>query len=102
MVAESYALSVRTGLVAHVKGLTPAMAGFATTAGVAWVNGGYFPPSWGFALAGSLLVAAAVLVFARTVSLGRGDKLFLGALVLLTGWTAASIAWSQSVPSTVL
>ncbi len=103
MAAEPYAVFAgeRSAALGHVRGLTPAMAGLATAAGVAWANGGYFPTAWGAAAVVALAVAALALVRGR-VSLTRADRLFVGALAALLGWTALSVLWSRSVPGTVL
>jgi tetratricopeptide (TPR) repeat protein len=102
MSAEPYVLTAEDiGLRGHVRGLTPAVAGFATTAGVAWANGGYFPTAWGGAAVVSLGVAFVALVRGRAALTGA-DRLFAGALVALLAWTALSVLWSRSVPGTVL
>jgi hypothetical protein len=80
--------------------LAPAMGFFAVTA-VAAVGGGYFPTSWGWAALAFLVVAGAALVVPERAGLGALDRLFLGALGGLAGWTALSILWSQSVPSSI-
>lgn len=41
------------------------------------------------------------MILARSVSLGRFDLLLLGGFAGFTGWTLASVAWSDSVPSTI-
>ncbi len=103
MAAEPYVVAAdRAGTFGLLRGLTPAMAGFATAAGVAWVNGGYFATSWGWTALVLLAVAAVALVRGRTRALTRADGIFVGALAALLGWTALSALWSRSVPATVL
>ena len=104
MVAEPYAVledRERLGAFGHVRGLSPAMAGFATVIGVAWANGGYFPTSWGWASLAFLVAAVAVLAAPGRIAVARPERVFLGAVAGLVGWTALSVVWSASVPSTV-
>src|SRR3954447_25290450 len=102
MAAEPYVLSgERVGAFRHVRALTPAMAGFAAAVGVAFVNGGYFPTSWGFLTVGAAAIAAVALLRGR-FSLTRADSLWIGALAALLGWTALSLLWTRGVPGTVL
>lgn len=102
MAAQPYAaVSEALGLSSRVRCLAPAVAGFAAAVGVAFVNGGYFPTSWGLLTVGALALAAGALVRGR-LSLTRADSLWVGALAALLGWTALSVVWSRSMPSTVL
>src|SRR3954451_10669638 len=102
MAAEPYVLSgERVGAFGHVRALTPAMAGFAAAVGVAFVNGGYFPTSWGFLTVGAAAIAAVVLARGR-FSMSRADTLWIGALTVLVAWTALSTLWTRGVPGTVL
>ena len=103
MAAEPYVLERdRVGLFGHVRGLTPAMSGFAIVAGVAAAGGGYFPTTWGWTALVLLAIAAGALAARGRVALSRGDVLFLGALTSVVGWIALSVLWSRSVPATVL
>ena len=68
---------------------------------MAAAGGGYFPTAWGWAALAFLVVAGAALVVPERAGLGALDRLFLGALGGLAGWTALSILWSQSVPSSI-
>src|SRR4051794_40329932 len=102
MAAEPYVLGgERVGAFGHVRALTPAMAGFAAAVGVAFVNGGYFPTSWGFLTVGAAAIAAIALARGR-FSVSRADTLWIGALVVLVAWTALSVLWTRGVPGTVL
>lgn len=78
-------------------GVVPALAGSAAVVGLASADGGYFPPTWGWAAVGFVLVAAASVLVRDRVALGRLEWTMLTALVALTLWTALSAAWSPSV-----
>jgi O-antigen ligase len=65
-------------------------------------NGGFFPPTWGWATMGFALAAAAVLALADTVEVGRLDVLALGALVSFSVWIGVSLLWSESQTRTML
>ena len=73
----------------------------AVVLGVASVNGGYFPSSWGWIG----LVFAWALVIAlgfEAVAIRRAEGAFVGALVGVLCWTALSVAWSINRTQTVL
>lgn len=72
------------------------LAAFALTTALAFDNGGFAPVSWNRAL---VVVAAAslLLVLLKGAQRPGGPALaLLGALALLTVWTAASWFWSES------
>src|SRR4051794_27377160 len=79
----------------------PALLGFGTVFGLAAVNGGFFPTSWGWAALSLLLVAAGALVVRDTVPLDRWQTAFLALLGALVGWTALSTLWAPD-PATPL
>ena len=77
------------------------LAGSAVAATAA-VDGGYFPVSWGWSALALLLAAAATLIVAERIDVGRLDVVFAGALAALVAWVALSAAWSLSAPRSVL
>ncbi|MGN6797548.1 MAG: O-antigen ligase family protein [Gaiellaceae bacterium] len=89
--------AVRTDLT------TPAAVAFSTiaTAAVAADHGGYWPTSWGWT---TLAVSAAALV-ALVLGAERPGALeltWLGGVLLICAWTAASMAWTTSKTQTTL
>jgi O-antigen ligase len=69
---------------------------------LAAADGGYFPTTWGWAAVGFAWVGAAALLLRQRVSLGPLEVVALAGLAGLSGWTALSLAWSASVPLTML
>jgi O-antigen ligase len=69
--------------------------------GLAFADGGYDPPSWGWAALGLAAVAAVGLAL-RRVELSRLERIALGALAAFAAWAALSTVWSASVPLSVL
>jgi hypothetical protein len=66
------------------------------------VDGGYFPPAWGWSSLALLLAATTTLIVADRIDLARLDAVFLGALAAFVAWTGLSALWSESVPRSVL
>jgi O-antigen ligase len=64
--------------------------------------GGWFATTWGWAALVLLFVAAAALIALPALPVQRLDLAFLGVLSGLTAWTALSLLWTESTPSTVL
>jgi O-antigen ligase/polysaccharide polymerase Wzy-like membrane protein len=92
---------------AFIRALTYASLPISLTAcsavgGLGFVNGGYFPVSWGWSALGLLALVALAIAVNVSVELGALDLLFLGALAGLTAWIALSLLWTGSVPRTVL
>ena len=82
--------------------LAPAVVAAATVVLLASDQGGYFPPSWGWAaLALAGVVVTWLLASARTEA-GVADVAFLAALLALTVWIGLSIAWSVNPAQSVL
>lgn len=92
----------RSVRLASLEALPGAALAAAAILATSWSSGGYFPPAWGWSTIGFALAAAAFLVVATHVELGPLDLALLGALAGFMAWTAASIAWSESVPRSVL
>jgi hypothetical protein len=70
--------------------------------GLAAAGGGWSAVSWGWATVLLCWAAAMALVLRREAPLSRLELAFLGGLVAIAAWTAASTLWTQSVPSSVL
>jgi hypothetical protein len=68
---------------------------------VAASEGGYFPETWAWVSALTLVAAAALLISGAGAVLYRLDLAFLGTLVAFAGWTLLSAFWSPSVTSSV-
>ena len=82
---------------------TPAAIAFSTiaTAAVAADHGGYWPTSWGWTtLALSTTALVALVVGAERP--GTLELAWLGGVLLICAWTAASIAWTTSKTQTTL
>ena len=64
-------------------------------------DGGYFPPAWGWAALAFAWAAALALLLRDDLRLTRLEAAWLGALVALAAWTAASIGWSDDPTQSV-
>jgi len=82
----------RQGWISRSDALAAAI-GFLAVTILGFDNGGYFEPSWRFAILAFLAVAGLALVFRNDVVFGRVELIFLGALVALAVWTLSSMAW---------
>ena len=83
-------------------GVPLALAACISVGVLGFVNGGYFPVSWGWAALALLLLAALVLAVGIPVEVGVLEVVFIGALAALAGWIALSLLWTASFPLTVL
>ena len=70
-----------------------AVIGFSCVAILGFDNGGYFEPSWRWAILAFVAVTALALVLRDEVAFGRLELVFLGALAALAAWTLLSSAW---------
>jgi hypothetical protein len=75
---------------------------FAAVGGLAAVEGGYFPPSWGWATLASSWVVILALAVRPRITMGSFDVALVGGLTAFAAWVAASIIWSRAVPQSVL
>jgi O-antigen ligase/polysaccharide polymerase Wzy-like membrane protein len=96
---------VRSTNVGRVRRAITVLAVVAVLAGptaLAFFQGGFFDlPRLIAALVAWLLVGVAALVSPQPLPRGRGGRLAIGGLVLLTVWTGVSIAWTPlSAPGT--
>jgi tetratricopeptide (TPR) repeat protein len=83
-------------------GAATGTASFAVTAGLAFDAGGFHALSWDRALVLLAGVAFALLVAAGGERPGGFAVALLGALSVLTAWTAASWLWSDSPPAALV
>ena len=73
--------------------VSAAVIGFSCVAILGFNDGGYFEPSWRWAILAFVAVAALALVLRNAVAFGRLELVFLGALAALAAWTLLSSAW---------
>jgi tetratricopeptide (TPR) repeat protein len=74
---------------------------FVAVVAIAAPNGSYFPSAWGWAALAFLWAAAIGLVVRARVSLSTLETIYLGALMLVLVWTAASLLWSPTATQTM-
>ena len=88
---QHHRVESRTGLARS--DLSAAVLGFSCVAVLGFDNGGYFEPSWRWAILALVAVTALAFVLRSDVAFGRLELVFLGALAVLTAWTLLSSAW---------
>src|ERR687883_724992 len=69
---------------------------------LAFDDGGYFPPAWGWSALALFWVAGLALFLRDRFSLGRLELAMLGAFAGFAAWVALSAAWSSSVERSIL
>ena len=84
--------------MARLVSIAGAAGAFALCAALACDDGGFDPLSWDRALLGLAAASLVLVLLAGGERPGRHGALLLGALGLLTAWTAASWLWSESPP----
>lgn len=82
-------------------GTLAAPAAFVLVAGLAVVQGGYFPSSWGWGTVAASWAGALAILAGRPLPRG-GAALFLAGLAAFTAWAAISVVWSSSTTATAL
>ena len=80
----------------------PLAALVAVMVGVAFANGGFSPPSWGWSAVALCVVGAFVVVAAGSQPLDVRGALFWAAWLGVFAWTALSVIWSSSVTQSML
>ena len=88
-----------SAMTTKLAGAGAAAVALALTAGLAFDAGGFHPVSWDRALVGVAGLTLVTVLLAGARRPGRAAAATLGALGLLTAWTAASWAWSDSPPA---
>jgi O-Antigen ligase len=71
---------------------------------VVWITsaqGGFFPTSWGWSTVAPAGVICTWAAVSGRTDFGRADLAFSAALILLSGWTAASHIWSNNPAQTM-
>jgi hypothetical protein len=92
--------AVRT---AYAGGRVPVALGAGLAVGaLGFANGGYFPVAWGWSGVALLCLVVAGLAVGVATEATTLDRLFLGALTAVTGWTFLSLLWTSSAPGTML
>jgi O-Antigen ligase len=71
-------------------------------AALAFDDGGYFPPAWGWCALALFWIAGLALFLRDRISFGRLELAMLGALAGLVAWTALSSTWSSSTERSIL
>jgi hypothetical protein len=74
---------------------------FVTVALLAADQGGYFPRAWGWGALLTLLPLGVWLLLGRPTEAGALDGVLIAGFAVVAAWTALSIAWSDSVTSSV-
>src|SRR5438067_5193004 len=77
------------------------LAGAFATA-LAFDDGGYFPPAWGWSALALFWVAGLVLFLRDRFSLGRLELAMLGAFGGFVVWVALSSTWSSGTERSIL
>jgi hypothetical protein len=75
--------------------------GFAVPAGLALVDGGYYPSSWGWTAFGAAWITLLALLV-RGGTLGRLEVASVALLAAYVGWALVSATWAVSVPRAFL
>jgi O-antigen ligase len=69
---------------------------------IAFSDGGYFPPDWGWSALALLWIAAATLFVRDRFALGRLEAAMLASFAGLVAWVAVSATWSTSSERSIL
>ena len=74
----------------------------AFAAALAFDDGGYFPPAWGWSALALFWIAGLALFLRDRFSLGRLELAMLGSFAAFVAWVALSSAWSSSMERSIL
>src|SRR5689334_19240772 len=99
VVPESAAASA--GRLEWLRWAWPAALGFAPVTALAAAQGGFFPPSWGWATVSLVWLSATVVVLSRAAPT-RAQMSFVAAWAAVGLWTGLSALWSIDVPQSML
>src|SRR5919205_124996 len=69
---------------------------------LAFDDGGYFPPAWGWSALALFWVAGLALFLRDRFSVGRLELAMLGAFAGFVAWVALSSTWSSSTERSIL
>jgi O-antigen ligase len=81
-------------------GLGSAVGG--TVVALSLVHGGYAPAAWGWTALLGFWAALLALVFRSDRRVDRAGVVLVAGVAAVTGWTALSSIWTESVPRTML
>src|SRR2546423_120905 len=97
---SSTTTSARARLLAIDWPLTALAAGIG--AALAFDDGGYFPPAWGWSALALFWIAALTLFLRDRFSCGRLELALLGSFAAFGAWVALSSTWSSSTERSIL
>src|SRR5438105_5689475 len=80
-----------------VAGLAAAIA-----AALAFDDGGYFPPAWGWSALALFWIAGLALFLRERFSFGRLELAMLGSFAAFVAWVVLSSTWSSSTERSIL
>src|SRR5919199_4479233 len=69
---------------------------------LAFDDGGYFPPAWGWSALALFWIAGLALFLCDRFSFGRLELALLGSFAAFVAWVALSAAWSSSTERSIL
>src|SRR5437588_9758914 len=96
-----YVATVRVSAFERLQWAWPAALGFAPVTALAAAQGGYFPPSWGWATIALVWLSATVVMLSRAAP-GPAQISFVAAWLAVATWTGLSALWSIDVPQSML
>src|SRR5256714_7488893 len=97
---SSTTTSARARLLAIDWPLTALAAGIG--AALAFDDGGYFPPAWGWSALALFWFAGLALFLRDRFSFGRFELAILGSFAAFVAWVALSATWSSSTERSIL
>jgi O-antigen ligase len=74
----------------------------AVATALAFRDGGYFPPDWGWSGLALFWVAATALLLRDRFAVGRAEVVVLASLASFIGWVGLSWTWSTSTEASIL
>ncbi len=100
--ASRLRFNAKTAARAKSPEVAGALFGFAFLAPLAFADGGYWPPAWGWSAVAALWLGALALVLSRRLRLRALDVAFLATLGALVGWILASALWTEVLEEPML
>src|SRR3954454_19964644 len=88
-------------LTMPVSRLAPGAFAAVLVFGLAWFDGGFYPPAWGVASLALLGVCGCAIMLSERLLLSRLALIRLGGLVGLAAWTLMSGFWMCDLTKTV-
>src|ERR671929_1742011 len=89
---------------ARIRSIDWPIAALATGIGaaLAFDDGGYFPPAWGWSALALFWIAGLALFLRDRFTFGRLELALLGSFAAFVAWTALSSTWSSSTERSIL